>query len=101
MKKSLAKEKGKLEAEVERLKIEVSEAKHLGITEFKESEAYKSLLTSTVVMFLAKEKTKIEKLLQMHYNNEDLSCLAQVVDEPTFFWVNDDEVGEEVTQSDP
>lgn len=37
MKKSLAENKGRLEAEVESLKTEVSEAKNINVPDFKES----------------------------------------------------------------
>lgn len=64
MEKSLTKDKGKLEVKVERLKTEVSEAKNLNVTKFKESEAHRSSLTSTTTMFLTKEENiKMERLL--------------------------------------
>lgn len=102
--KSLAEDKGKLETEVERLQAEVLKAKNIDVAEFKESEAYRSSLTSIAATFLYKEKVKMERLLWRHHHIEDLSCLAHVIDEPTFFESNADEAQEEeeeVTQSDP
>lgn len=52
-----------LEVEVERLKIKLSEAKNISITKFKKFEVYKSDLTKTIAIFLAKEKIKMESLL--------------------------------------
>lgn len=46
----------------------------------------------------------MERLLWRQHNIEDLSCLANVGDEPTFFADRGDEVeeeGEEITQDDP
>lgn len=63
MEKSLAQDKGRLEVEVEVLKTKVSKASNLSIIEFKEFEAYKFSLTSTVVIFLSKEKIKMERLV--------------------------------------
>lgn len=63
MEKSLTKDKGWLEVEVERIKTEVSKAKSLDVTKFKESKVYKSFLTSTIAMFFAIEKSKMERLL--------------------------------------
>lgn len=63
MENSLSEDKGKLEAEVERLKVEVSKAKNIGNAEFKKSKAYRSFLASTTAMFLTKEKVKMERLL--------------------------------------
>lgn len=53
----------KLEAKVERLKIEALEAKNVSIAEFKEFEAYKFDLTETTALLLTKEKVKVERLL--------------------------------------
>lgn len=64
---------------------------------------YKSFLTSTVTIFLTKEKIKMERLLRRHHNIENLSCLANVGDEPTFFADKGNKVrekGEKVTQND-
>lgn len=63
MEKSLAEDKGNIKTEVERLKVEVLEAKNISFVRFKESKAYRSSLTSTNTIFLAKEKVKIERPL--------------------------------------
>lgn len=84
MEKSLTKAKGGLEAKVERLK----------------SMVYQSSLIKVVVMFLTKEKIKTERLLERHHKIEDLSCLAHIRDESTFFASKSDEAkekGERVT----
>lgn len=84
MDKSLTKDKGRLEAELERLKVKVSEAKNIGATEFKEFTAYKSSLTTTIAMFFTKEKIKMERFLWKHHNIKDQSCLAHQAEEPIF-----------------
>lgn len=48
-----------LEVKVERLRIEVSEAKNISVTGFKKSKVYKSSLTKTIAIFLAKEKIQM------------------------------------------
>lgn len=52
-----------MEAEVERLKAKVSEAKEINITKVKESDAYKSKLNHTITLFLTNERIKMKKLL--------------------------------------
>lgn len=93
--KSLAKDNGRRELEVNRLKVEASKAKSISVTEFKKSEAYSSSLTSTAAMFLTKSKVKMERVLQRHHYIEDLSYLAHMANEPTFFGADDDKVEEE------
>lgn len=52
-----------LETEVKRLKAKVSKAKEIGIAEFKELDVYRSDLTNTVALFIAKERMKMRRLL--------------------------------------
>lgn len=56
-----------LGVEAKRLKIEVLEAKSIGIIEFKDSEAYKFDLIENVTLFLAKKKIKMNRLLWRHH----------------------------------
>lgn len=64
IKKSLNEKVLELEVEVERLRVKVSEAKVLSITEYKGLGTYKFDLEATVSLLLAKEIIKLWRLLR-------------------------------------
>lgn len=73
----------------------MSIAKETNITKFKESKKYKSDLTNTANLVLAKERIKTKRFLWKLYQIEDMSLFEKITKEPTFFDVRDDEKEEE------
>lgn len=73
-----------LGAKLKRLKVEVSEAKGLGVAEYKESKTYKSDLEATVGLLLAKERIKLWRFLWQVHQIEDMSILDKLNKESPF-----------------